>query len=131
MWEVDEMTGDGQMLGKPPESRQRHFPLSEPSAHTEPQCCKAGCPILLLFKVVPHTIYRCLFQERESTALPNTQKQTQGGCKIETKKYGPSKRIEQTPEKELNEMEIGNLSYAEFKTLVIRCSKNSFSVATK
>ena len=29
-----------------------------------------------------------------------------------------------TPEKELNEMEISNLSDAEFKTLVIRCSRN-------
>ena len=53
--------------------------------------------------------------------MPNTQKQTQGGCQIEeTKKYGPNERTEQTPEKELNEMEIKNLSEAEFKTLVSR-----------
>ena len=38
----------------------------------------------------------------------------------ETKKYGPSERTEQTPEKELNKMEISSLSDAEFKTLVIR-----------
>ena len=35
-----------------------------------------------------------------------------------------------TPEKELNKMEITNLSDAEFRTLVIRCSKNSLSIAT-
>ena len=55
------------------------------------------------------------------TALPNTQKQTQGSCQIkETKKYGPNERKEQNPKKELNEMEIVNLSDVKFKTLVIR-----------
>ena len=39
------------------------------------------------------------------------------------KKYGPNERTEKTPEKELNEMEINNLSDAEFKTLVIRMLK--------
>ena len=37
-----------------------------------------------------------------------------------TKKYGPNERTDQTPEKELNDEEIDNLSDAEFKTLVIR-----------
>ena len=33
-------------------------------------------------------------------ALPNTQKQTQGGCQIEdTKKNGPNERTEQNPRK--------------------------------
>ena len=33
-------------------------------------------------------------------ALPNTQKQTQGGCQVgETKKYGPNDKTEQTPRK--------------------------------
>ena len=32
------------------------------------------------------------------TTLPNTQKQTQGGCQIkEAKKYGPNERTEQSP----------------------------------
>ena len=54
-------------------------------------------------------------------ALPNTQKQTQGGCQVEeTKKYGPNERTEQTPEKELNKMETTNQSDTEFKTLGIR-----------
>ena len=57
-------------------------------------------------------------------ALPNKQKQTQGGCQFEeSKKYGPNERIDKTPEKELNETEITNLSDAEFKTLVIRMLK--------
>ena len=36
------------------------------------------------------------------------------------KKYGPNERTDKTPEKELNDEEIANLSDAEFKTLVIR-----------
>ena len=36
-----------------------------------------------------------------------------------TKTYGPNERTE-TPEKELSDKEIANLSDAEFKTLVIR-----------
>ena len=52
--------------------------------------------------------------------MPNTQKQKEGSYQIEeTNKYGPNERIElQT--KELNKMEINNLSDAEFKTLVVR-----------
>ena len=54
-------------------------------------------------------------------ALPNTQKQTQGGFQNkETKKHGPNERTDQTPEKELNKMAGSNLSDAEFKTLVIQ-----------
>ena len=45
----------------------------------------------------------------------------QGGCQIEeTKKYGPSERTDQTPEKELSDTDIANLSDAELKSLVIR-----------
>ena len=36
---------------------------------------------------------------------------------------GPNERIEQTPGKELNKMEISNLSDTEFKTLIIRILK--------
>ena len=57
-------------------------------------------------------------------ALLNTQKQKQEGCQIEEKKkYGPNGRTEQTPERGLKEIEITNLSDAEFKTLVIRMLK--------
>ena len=52
-------------------------------------------------------------------ALLNTQKQTQGHC--QTKKHGQKgKKKIKTPEKELNKMQISNLSDAEFKALVIR-----------
>ena len=61
---------------------------------------------------------------RVKVALPNTQKQTQGGCQNEeTKKHGPMKEQVKTPEKELNEMEISNLSDTEFKTPFIRMLK--------
>ena len=54
-----------------------------------------------------------LLRQGVKAALPNTQKQTQGGCQIEeTKKYGPNERTDQNPTKELNETEITNLSDA-------------------
>ena len=57
-------------------------------------------------------------------ALPNTQKHTQGGCQNEEKKkQGPNERKIKTPEKEQNEMEISNLSDAEFKTQVTKMFK--------
>ena len=66
-----------------------------------------------------------LLRQGVKAALSNTQKQTQGGCQIqETKIYGPNERTEQTPEKELNKMDISNLSDAEFKTPVMRMLKD-------
>ena len=65
-------------------------------------------------------------RQEVKAALPNRgQKQTQGGCpNEETKKYGPNERTEQnSKKKELNKMEINNLSDAAFKTLVIRMFK--------
>ena len=51
-------------------------------------------------------------------------KQTQGDCQNEeTKNMTQMKDQIKTPEKELNEMEISNLSEAELKTLVIRMLK--------
>ena len=49
-------------------------------------------------------------------ALPNTLKQTQGDCWNEQRNMAQIKEQVKTPEKELNEMEISNLSDAEFKT---------------
>ena len=44
-----------------------------------------------------------------------------GGCQIdETKQMAQIKEQNKIPEKERNEMEISNLSDAEFKTLIIR-----------
>ena len=41
-----------------------------------------------------------LLRQGVKTALPNTHKQTQGGCQIEeTKKYGPNKITEQNSRK--------------------------------
>ena len=60
-----------------------------------------------------------ILRQGVKAALLNTQKQTQGGYQNEeTTKYGPNERTRQTPEKELNKMEISNLSNAELKTLV-------------
>ena len=57
-------------------------------------------------------------RQRVIAALPHTSKQTQGGCQNEeTKKHDPNERTDQTPEKQLNKMEISNLSDAEFKKM--------------
>ena len=40
------------------------------------------------------------------------------------------KEENKTPEKELNEMEISNLSDTRFKTLVSGCSRNSLGIST-
>ena len=72
-----------------------------------------------------------LLRQGVKAALPDTQKQTQGGYQNEeTKKHGPNERIDKTQEEELNEMEIGNLSDASSKHWLSGCSKNSLSMAT-
>ena len=63
-------------------------------------------------------------RQRVIAALPNIQKQIQGGCQNEeTKKYVQMNQQIKTPEKEPNKVEINNLSDAEFKTLFIRMLK--------
>ena len=62
-----------------------------------------------------------LLRQGVKAALPNTQKKTQGSHQIEeTKNVAQMKEQNKAPEKQLNKMEIANLSDAEFKTLVIR-----------
>ena len=54
-------------------------------------------------------------------ALPNTQKQTQGGCQIEeAKKYGPNERTEQNPREGTKQKGDSQPIRTEFKTLIIR-----------
>ena len=62
-----------------------------------------------------------LLRQGVKAALLNTQKQTQGGCQVEeAKKLAQMKEQNKIREKEVNGMEIGNLSDTEFKTLVNR-----------
>ena len=75
-----------------------------------------------------HLLHQAMLpRKRVIAAVPNLlylQKEIQGGCQNEeTKKHGPNERTDQTPEKELNKMEISNLFIAEFKTLVTRMLK--------
>ena len=48
-----------------------------------------------------------------------------------TKKYGPNERKDRTPQKELNDKEIDNLSGTEFKTLVIRMLNELIGLSRK
>ena len=72
-------------------------------------------PVWLIGEAVPldptgHQAHKAtLPRHRVKAALPNTQKQTQGGCQNEeTKKHGPNEGTDKTPEKELTAMEIAN-----------------------
>ena len=57
-------------------------------------------------------------------ALPNTQKQNREAAKLRRQRnMAQMKEQIKTPEKELKEMEINNLSDTEFKTFVIRMHK--------
>ena len=89
--------------------------------HTEQQRGDTGLPHLVMTQgSTPHNLPGVLRQGVKE-ALPKTQKQTQGGCQNEeTKKCGPNEEENKTPEKDLNEMEISNLSNAQFKTPVSR-----------
>ena len=72
-----------------------------------------------------------LLRQGIKAALLNTQKQTQGGYQNkETKKFGPKEITEQILEKELNNMEITNLSDAKFKTMVIKMLKELIGYST-
>ena len=65
-----------------------------------------------------------LLRQGAKAALPNTQKQTQGGFHIEEQRnMAQMKQGKKAPEKELKKSKITNLSDAEFRTLVIRMLK--------
>ena len=57
-------------------------------------------------------------------ALPNTQRQTQGGCQNEERKeHGPNERTDQNSRERTKQIDISSLSDAEVKTLFIRMLK--------
>nr|KAF6438015.1 hypothetical protein HJG59_008711 [Molossus molossus] len=98
-----------------------------PNFQAHPSCCqllnhRIGLSWILL-QVFPKFFQTSSIwsQLAPYLSLSNTQKQTQGGSQNEeTKKQVPNERTEQTPTKELSEMEISNLTDAEFKILLIR-----------
>ena len=94
-------------------------PSSTPPTHTESQSGKASCPALANTQgFAPYKLTGVLIQEAK-VAPPGTQ--TQDGCQNEeTKKYAQMKDQNTTPEKELSDVEIANLSDTKFKTLVVR-----------
>ena len=61
---------------------------------------------------------------RDIAALPNIQKQTQGGSQNEETKNHVTNTRKKNSKKRTKQMEISNLPDAEFKTLVIGCSMN-------
>ena len=64
-------------------------------------------------------------KEEKRTTNRNKKKKRESPQNEETKKYGPDQRTDQNSRKKnLNKMEICNLSDAKFKTLVIRMLKD-------
>ena len=100
MW--GEIEVDSFLPDKTLEASQRHCPLSEPSSIQSHSTAAWVAPPWQLPKALPHPIYQWAFLQQAmllrqgvKAALPNTQKQTQGGCQDEdTKKYGPNKRTD-------------------------------------
>ena len=71
-----------------------------------------------------------MYQDTVRADLPNTQKQTKVAAKLRRQRnMAQMKEQIKTPEKELSEMEIANLSDTEFKTLVIKMFRISLSMA--
>ena len=65
-----------------------------------------------------------LTRQGVTAALPNTQKQTQGGCQNEeTKKHGSNGKMDQNSRKRTKQNEYKQSSDAEFKSQVIRMLK--------
>ena len=90
----------------------------QPIPYTQSQSSEVGWPTLV--NTEGSALYNLTGALRQGVkaALPNTQKQTQGGCQIKgTKKYGPNERTGQNPRKRTQQ---NGDTYAEFKTLVIR-----------
>ena len=112
------------MPGEPAGARQQHSPLPEPSPHTEPQGSKVGCPTLVITRGSSHTIYRCLFYirlryedgESKQLYLIHKHKHREAAKMRRQRNMAQMEEQNKTPEKELNKMEISNLSDAEFKT---------------
>ena len=92
---------------------------------------KQVAPPWQLPKALPHTIYRCLFYngpcylDRKSKQfyLIHGNKHREAAKLRRQRNMVQIKEQNKTPEKELNKMEIANLSDAEFKTLVVSMLK--------
>ena len=72
-----------------------------------------------------------LLRRRVKAALPNTQKQYREAAKLRRQRnMAQMKEQNKTPEKELSEMEIRNLSDSSSKHWLSQCSRNSLSNST-
>ena len=72
--------------------------------------------------VITHKIYRCLLQGVKA-ALKHRHKHREAAKLRRQRNMAQMKEHNKTPEKELNQTEVANLSDAEFKILVIRMLK--------
>ena len=88
----------------------------------KPQSSEAGCQPTPS-KYPRHCLNNLTDALRKGVKAPLPSTQTQGGCQSEeTKKYGPNEGTGENPRK--TDVEIAILSYAVFKTLVVRMPKD-------
>ena len=97
------------MVGKPPEARQQHCPLSEPSPTQSLRALMRVAPPWQLPKALAYTIYRCIFynrpyyQDRESKHiyLIHRNKYWEAAKMRRQRNVAPMKEQNKTSEKEL------------------------------
>ena len=82
-----------------------------------------------LHKALTHTIYRCSYRESKQFYLIHRNKHREAAKLKRQGNMAQMKEQNKIPGKKLNEMEIRNLSDAEFKTLVIRMLRDLFLYA--
>ena len=73
-----------------------------------------------LHKALTHTIYRCSYRESKQFYLIHRNKHREAAKLKRQGHLAQMKEQHKIPEKELDKVEIANLSDAEFKTLVIK-----------
>ena len=84
---------------------------------------KQVAPPWQLPKAPPYTIYSTFYRESKQLYLIHINKHREASTSKTQRNIAQMKEQNKTPGKELSEMEIANLSDAEFKTLVIRMLK--------
>ena len=90
-----------------------------PSLYTASQSDKVGCTTAKYLRLHPLQDNQCANMGVKA-ALPNTQKHKEAAKLRRRRNIAQVKEQTKTPEKNLSDEEIANLSDAEFKILVIR-----------
>ena len=112
------------MQDKPPEARQQHSPLSEPPPHTQSHKVVKWLPHPGDYlRLCPTQFLGAFYRESKQLYLTHRNKHREAAKLRRQRNMAQMKEQNKTPEKELSETKIANLSDAKFKTLVIKMLK--------